>query len=87
MPETTPQVRTGVDLLVIMIGVLIAAVDTTIVILALPVMRQDLHVGFASVLWVVLGYLLVITLLATQVGRLGDMFGRARMYEAGVITA
>ncbi len=68
-----------------MIGVLIAAVDTTIVILALPVMRQDLHVGFASVVWVVLGYLLVITLLATQVGRLGDMFGRVRMYEAGFL--
>ena len=30
-----------------------------------------------------IGYLLVITLLATQVGRLGDMFGRVRMYEAG----
>lgn len=66
-----------------MIGVLIAAVDTTIVILALPTMRADLHVGFASVIWIVLGYLLVITLLATQVGRLGDMFGRVRMYEAG----
>jgi EmrB/QacA subfamily drug resistance transporter len=32
---------------------------------------------------VIIGYLLVITLLATQVGRLGDMFGRVRMYEAG----
>ncbi|EQD34975.1 drug resistance transporter, EmrB/QacA subfamily, partial [mine drainage metagenome] len=71
--------------MVIMIGVLIAAVDTTIVILALPVMRADLHVGFASVVWVVLGYLLVITLLATQVGRLGDMFGRVRMYQAGFL--
>ena len=33
----------------------------------------------------VIGYLLVITLLATQVGRLGDMFGRVRMYEAGFL--
>ena len=85
MPEAQPSTRTGIALLVIMIGVLIAAVDTTIVILALPVMRQDLHVGFASVVWVVLGYLLVITLLATQVGRLGDMFGRVRMYEGGFL--
>ncbi len=85
MPEAQPSTRTGVALLVIMIGVLIAAVDTTIVILALPVMRQDLNVGFASVVWVVLGYLLVITLLATQVGRLGDMFGRVRMYEGGFL--
>ncbi len=84
MPQAAEN-RAGAALIVIMIGVLIAAVDTTIVILALPVMRQELHVGFASVVWVVLGYLLVITLLATQVGRLGDMFGRVRMYEAGFL--
>ncbi|MCL6595595.1 MAG: MFS transporter [Firmicutes bacterium] len=73
----------GWALVVVVVGVLVAAVDTTIVILALPAMRVDLGVGFASVVWVVLGYLLVITLLATQVGRLGDLFGRVRMYEAG----
>ena len=33
--------------------------------------------------WVIISFLLVITLLATQVGRLGDMFGRVRMYEMG----
>ncbi len=33
--------------------------------------------------WVIISFLLVITLLATQVGRLGDMFGRVRMYETG----
>jgi EmrB/QacA subfamily drug resistance transporter len=77
--------REGWQLAVIVVGVLIAAVDTTIVILALPVMRVDLHVGFASVVWVVLAYLLTVTLLATQVGRLGDMFGRVRMYETGFL--
>lgn len=75
--------HSSVALVVIVIGVLIAAVDTTIVILALPAMRSALHVGFGSVVWVILGYLLTITLLATQVGRLGDLFGRVRMYEAG----
>ncbi len=75
--------RTGLALLVIVVGVLIAAVDTTIVVLALPEMQKSLHVGVASVIWVITGYLLVITLLATQVGRLGDMFGRVKMYEAG----
>src|SRR5262249_58751380 len=33
--------------------------------------------------WVIIRFLLVITLLATQVGRLGDMYGRVRMYQAG----
>jgi len=70
-------------MVVVMTGVLITAVDTTIVVLALPEIQRALHVALASVIWIVIGYLLVITLLATQVGRLGDMFGRVRMYEMG----
>ena len=74
---------TALPMIVIMTGVLITAVDTTIVVLALPEIERSLHVPITSVVWVVIGYLLVITLLATQVGRLGDMYGRVRMYEAG----
>jgi len=40
-------------------------------------------VALSAVVWVIISFLLVITLLATQVGRLGDMFGRVRMYEMG----
>jgi EmrB/QacA subfamily drug resistance transporter len=75
--------RRNLGMIVVMTGVLITAVDTTIVVLALPAIERELHVALSSVIWVVIGYLLVITLLATQVGRLGDMFGRVRMYEAG----
>jgi EmrB/QacA subfamily drug resistance transporter len=82
-PSPTATSRTGLALTVIVIGVLIAAVDTTIVVLALPEMQRSLHVGVTDVIWVIISYLLVITLLATQVGRLGDMFGRVRMYKAG----
>ena len=70
---------------VVMTGVLITAVDTTIVVLALPEIQHSLRISLASVVWVVIGYLLVITLLATQVGRLGDMYGRVRMYQAGFL--
>jgi EmrB/QacA subfamily drug resistance transporter len=77
--------RTGLALAIIVTGVLITAVDTTIVVLALPEIQRALHIGLSSVIWVIIGYLLVITLLATQVGRLGDMFGRVRMYEAGFL--
>jgi EmrB/QacA subfamily drug resistance transporter len=68
---------------VIMTGVLMTAVDTTIVVLALPEIQRGLHVALSAVVWVIISFLLVITLLATQVGRLGDMFGRVRMYETG----
>ncbi len=75
----------GLAMIVVITGVLITAIDTTIVVLALPEIEKGLRVSLASVIWVVIGYLLVITLLATQVGRLGDMYGRVRMYEAGFL--
>src|SRR5215472_9670066 len=77
--------RTGLAMIVIMAGVLMTAVDTTIVVLALPEMQRSLHVALSAVVWVIISFLLVITLLATQVGRLGDMFGRVRMYQAGFV--
>ena len=75
----------GLAMVVVMTGVLITAIDTTIVVLALPEIEKGLKVGLSSVIWIVIGYLLVITLLATQVGRLGDMYGRVRIYEAGFL--
>jgi len=77
--------RRNLALVVIMIGVLMSAVDTTIVVLALPEIERSLHVPLSGVVWIIIAYLLAITLLATQVGRLGDMFGRVRMYETGFI--
>ncbi|MGH8961476.1 MAG: MFS transporter [Jatrophihabitantaceae bacterium] len=79
-PATT---RRGLAMAVIMSGVLMTAVDTTIVVLALPEIQRSLHIALSAVVWVIISFLLVITLLATQVGRLGDMFGRVRMYETG----
>ncbi len=86
-PPTSVGTRshTGLALLVIMIGVLMVAIDTTIVVLALPVMQRSLHVALSAVIWVIIGYLLTITLVSTQVGRLGDVFGRVKMYEAGFL--
>ncbi len=77
--------RRALALTVVLTGVLITAIDTTIVVLALPEIERSLHVSLSSVIWVVVGYLLVLTLLAAQVGRLGDMYGRVRMYEAGFL--
>jgi EmrB/QacA subfamily drug resistance transporter len=83
--STSPTQHPNLALLVVVIGVLITAIDTTIVVLALPEIQRSLHIGLTSVIWVIIGYLLVITVLSTQVGRLGDMFGRVRMYEAGFV--
>lgn len=79
------QLSNSLGLAVVVTAVLMTAIDTTIVVLALPEIERGLHVALASVIWVVIGYLLTVTLLATQVGRLGDMFGRVRMYELGFV--
>ncbi|MCL4517703.1 MAG: MFS transporter [Thaumarchaeota archaeon] len=72
-----------IALSIIMMGVMMSAVDTTAVVLGLPVMMIDLHSDIISMIWVIMAYLLVITILGTQVGRFGDMFGRVRMYNLG----
>ena len=82
-PVQPRPARRGLGMLVVMIGVLVTAVDSTIVVLALPAIQHDLNISLASVTWVVVGYLLVVTVLATQLGRLGDMYGRVRMYKVG----
>jgi EmrB/QacA subfamily drug resistance transporter len=70
-------------LLVITLGSLMAAVDVTIVILALPTIGTELRSPLGTIIWVILAYLLVVTLLTTQLGRIGDIFGRARLYNTG----
>ncbi|MGP8125898.1 MAG: MFS transporter [Nitrososphaerales archaeon] len=82
MPAAERRYR-NVAMLVVMLGVTMTGIDTSAVVLGLPVMMSDLHSDLISMIWVIMAYLLVITILGTQVGRLGDMFGRVRMYNLG----
>ena len=72
-----------VALAVTTIGSLMVAIDSTIVILALPSMLQDLHSNLVRMTWVIIGYLLVNTVLLLTFGRMADMFGRVRLYNVG----
>ncbi|MGI0052932.1 MAG: MFS transporter [Thermoplasmata archaeon] len=65
------------------LGTLMVAVDSTIVILALPTIGLDLSASLGLVIWTILIYLLVTAVLTTQLGRLGDLFGRGRIYLVG----
>lgn len=77
------KVNRIVAVAVVMTGVTMSAIDTTAVVLGLPVMKNDLHSDLISMVWVIMAYLLVTTIATTQVGRLGDIFGRVRMYNLG----
>jgi EmrB/QacA subfamily drug resistance transporter len=67
------------------LGVLMATLDSSIVNIALPTLTAAFETSFATVQWVVLSYSLVMTALTLGVARLGDMFGKKRVYSVGLI--
>lgn len=67
------------------IGALMAAIDSTIVILGLPEMMVKLHANLIEMIWVIMGYILVSTVFLLTFGRVADMFGRVRMYNLGFV--
>ncbi len=64
-------------------GVFMATLDASIVNVSLPTLVRELDAPFASVQWVTLSYLLVITVLLLPAGRLAQMLGPRRMFLAG----
>ncbi|MFI0901156.1 MDR family MFS transporter [Streptomyces sp. NPDC020983] len=65
----------------LILAVLLAALDQTIVSTALPRIAEDLN-GFDDIAWVSAAYLLASTAVTPLWGKLGDMFGRKRLYLA-----
>src|ERR1700716_2372357 len=72
-----------VALSVTTVGALLAAVQGSSLIIALPDVLTGLDSTFLTIMWVLLGYLLITTALVPVVGRLADMVGRKRLYVAG----
>ncbi len=71
-------------LLVLCLGTLMIVLDTTIVNVALPSIRADLHFSTASLAWVVNGYMLTYGGFLLLGGRLGDLYGPRRLFVGGV---
>lgn len=65
------------------IGAMMAAIDSTIVILALPDMMVNLHADLVEMTWVIMAYILMSTVFLLTFGRVADMLGRVRMYNLG----
>jgi MFS family permease len=71
------------------LGALMAFIDASIVIIALPAIFRGIKLdplqasNTSYLLWVLMGYMVVTAVFVVTFGRLGDMFGRVRMYNAG----
>ena len=71
------------------LGMMAATVNASIVIIALPAIFRGVHLNpltpgnISYLLWMLMGYLVVSAVLVVTLGRLGDIYGRVRMYNAG----
>ena len=72
-------------LLVTSLGALLASLTSGTLVIALPDILRDLHTDLFALLWIVVGYTLVVTVLVLNAGRLADMFGRTKTYTLGIV--
>ncbi len=88
MAEAIPEKKKGYEwtvLSVTTVGALLASIQSSALLIALPNIMTSLDADFLTVLWVLLSYLLITTAMLPIVGRLADMFGRKRLYLLGFV--
>src|SRR5438105_1962847 len=73
-------------LLVLCASVFMLQLDTTIVNVAQVKIGKGLHAGLSQIQWVIDGYILTYAVLLLSFGRLGDVFGRKRLFLLGLAT-
>jgi MFS family permease len=73
------------------LAVFMSALDGSIVLISLPAIFRGIHLdplapgNVSYLLWMIMGYRLVQAVLVVTLGRLGDMFGRVKIYNAGFV--
>jgi len=67
------------------LGSLLGVLNSTTLIIALPTLMLDLNTTLIGVMWVLISYMLIITILAPASGRLADIYGRKKLYVFGII--
>src|SRR6201987_1847513 len=72
-------------------AIFMASLDGSVVIIALPAIFRGINLdplsagNISYLLWMIMGYRLVQAVLVVNLGKLGDMFGRVKMYNAGFV--
>jgi len=69
----------------VLIGATMSALDVSIVNVAMPTLKGEFGVSMSLIEWVAMSYMLTLTIFLPFFGRLADMFGRSRLYNAGFV--
>lgn len=83
--EQRTGLRKWLPLVVIVLALFIIVLDTTIINVSMKAIIGDLHSNLKAVQWVITGYSLMLAAFMITGGRLGDIFGRRRMFRIGAI--
>src|ERR1700750_306191 len=83
-PQAIGQRRVLVIIGALLLGLLLASLDQTIVATALPTIAGDLH-GLSHLSWVVTAYILASTASTPLWGKLGDQYGRKIFFQASIV--
>ncbi|HEX4716039.1 MAG TPA: MDR family MFS transporter, partial [Ktedonobacteraceae bacterium] len=84
LPQTADQRRIWVIFSGLMLALLIASLDQTVVATALPTIVSDFG-GLSQLSWIVTSYLLTSTVSTPLWGKLGDLYGRKRLFQASIV--
>ncbi len=76
--------RRWLTLIVLLLAAFMNLLDVSIVNIAIPSIQRNLHASYGAVQWALAGYTLAYALLLITGGRLGDIFGRKRLFLIGV---
>ncbi len=88
-PHAANERHKWIALFITTLGMLMATIDSSIVLIALPAIFRGIHLdpllpsNTFFLLWMILGFLVVTSVLVVSLGRLGDIYGRVRMYNLG----
>jgi EmrB/QacA subfamily drug resistance transporter len=69
----------------VLIGATMSALDVSIVNIAMPTLKNDFNVSLATIEWVAIAYMLTLTIFLPLFGRLADMYGKSKLYNAGFV--
>ena len=83
-PSEPADPRRWLTLVILLLAGFMNLLDVSIVNIAIPSIQRDLHASYADVQWALAGYTLAYALVLITGGRLGDMFGRKRLFLIGV---
>ncbi|HZK87765.1 MAG TPA: MFS transporter [Anaerovoracaceae bacterium] len=67
------------------LGALFSVLNGSMLIIALPAIMKDLKAGMGMIMWIIMSYMLAITIFVPAMGRMADIFGRKKLYISGSI--